>query len=147
MSGGIISAESAMFASYAVLSHDYLNLNLRFGYHFVILDVICGDKAEDNYILFRFSGGGADIAKRMLRADFLNGILDRLGFKVDMKIDLVDGELKGGETKSIEQTLDIIGRLLGATRLMDMYLRDSSMVECYVEEFMNGRYHFATVEE
>jgi pyruvate,water dikinase len=146
MSGGIISAESAMFASYAVLSHDYLNLNLRFGYHFVILDVTCGDKAEDNYILFRFSGGGADIAKRMLRADFLNGILDRLGFKVDMKIDLVDGELKGGEKKSIEQTLDIIGRLLGATRLMDMYLRDSSMVECYVEEFMNGRYHFATVE-
>jgi len=66
---------------------------------------------------------------------------------VDMKIDLVDGELKGGEKKSIEQTLDIIGRLLGATRLMDMYLKDSSMVESYVEEFMNGRYHFATVEE
>ncbi len=64
-----------------------------------------------------------------------------------MKIDLVDGELKGGEKKSIEQTLDIIGRLLGATRLMDMYLKDSSMVESYVKEFMNGRYHFATVEE
>ena len=47
----------------------------------------------------------------------------------------------------MEQTLDIIGRLLGATRLMDMYLKDSSMVESYVEEFMNGRYHFATVEE
>ena len=136
-----------MFASYAILSRDYLNLNLRFGYHFVILDVTCGDIPEDNYILFRFSGGGDDIAKRMLRADFLNGILDRLGFKVDMKIDLVDGELKGGEKKSIEQTLDIIGRLLGATRLMDMYLKDSSMVESYVEEFMNGRYHFATVEE
>ena len=146
MSGGIISAESAMFASYAVLSHDYLNLNLRFGYHFVILDAICGDKAEDNYIMFRFSGGGADIDKRMLRADLLSGILDRLGFKVDMINDLVDGELKGGEKKSIEQKLDIIGRLLGATRLMDMYLKDSKMVESYVEEFMNGRYHFASVE-
>jgi pyruvate,water dikinase len=147
MSGGIISAESAMFASYAILSHDYLNLNLRFGYHFVILDVICGDQAEDNYILFRFSGGGDDISKRMLRADFLKGILDRLGFRVDMKNDLVDGELKGDERKSIEQKLDIIGRLLGATRLMDMYLKDSSMVERYVDEFMNGRYHFASVEE
>ena len=146
MSGGIISAESAMFASYAVLSRDYLNLNLRFGYHFVIVDTICGEKAEDNYILFRFSGGGADIEKRMLRADFLNGILDRLGFKVDMKNDLVDGELKGGEKGAIEQKLDIIGRLLGATRLMDMYLKDSSMVENYVEAFMNGRYHFASVE-
>jgi len=146
MSGGIISVESAMFASYAVLSHDYLNLNLRFGYHFVILDAICGDKAEDNYIMFRFSGGGADIDKRLLRADLLSGILDRLGFKVDMINDLVDGELKGGPKKSIEQKLDIIGRLLGATRLMDMYLKDSKMVESYVEEFMNGRYHFASVE-
>lgn len=146
MSGGIISAESAMFASYAVLSHDYLNLNLRFGYHFVILDAICGDKAEDNYIMFRFSGGGADIDKRMLRADLLSGILDRLGFKVDVINDLVDGELKGGPKRSIEQKLDIIGRLLGATRLMDMYLKDSKMVESYVEEFMNGRYHFSSVE-
>jgi len=146
MSGGIISAESAMFASYAVLSHDYLNLNLRFGYHFVILDAICGDKAEDNYILFRFSGGGADIDKRMLRANFLSGILDRLGFKVDTINDLVNGELKGNEKKLIEHKLDIIGRLLGATRLMDMYLQDSKMVESYVEEFMNGRYHFASVE-
>jgi pyruvate,water dikinase len=146
MSGGIISAESAMFASYAVLSHDYLNLNLRFGYHFVIVDTICGDKTEDNYIMFRFSGGGADIDKRMLRADLLSGILDRLGFKVDMINDLVDGELKGGAKKSIERKLDMIGRLLGATRLMDMYLKDSKMVESYVEEFMNGRYHFASVE-
>ncbi len=146
MSGGIISAKSTMFASYAVLSHDYLNLNLRFGYHFVIVDAICGDQAKNNYILFKFSGGGADIDKRMLRADFLSSILDRLGFKVNMINDLIDGELKGGEKESIEQKLDIIGRLLGCTRLMDMYLKDSTMVENFVEEFMNGRYHFASVE-
>ena len=147
MSGGIISAESAMLASYAVISHDYLNLNLKFGYHFVILDVICGNQAENNYIQFRFSGGGDDMAKRMLRADFLKGILDRLGFKVSIKSDLVDAELKGESPKIILQKLDMTGRLLGATRLMDMYLKDSDMVARYVEEFLNGRYHFATVED
>jgi len=146
MSGGIISAESTMFASYAVLSGDYLNLNLRFGYHFVIVDAICGEKAEDNYILFKFSGGGADIDKRMLRADFLGIILDRLGFKVNMINDLVDGKLKGGQKESIEHKLDMIGRLLGCTRLMDMYLKDRTMVDSYVQEFMDGRYHFASVE-
>ena len=147
MNGGIISAESAMLASYAVISDDYLNLNLKFGYHFVILDAICGNQTENNYIQFRFSGGGGDMAKRMLRADFLKGILDRLGFKVSIKSDLVDAELKGDQKKIIMQKLDMIGRLLGATRLMDMYLKDSDMVKKYVEEFMNGRYHFATVEE
>jgi pyruvate,water dikinase len=147
MSGGIISPESQIFASYAVISRDYLNLNLRFGYHFVILDTICGDQAEDNYILFRFSGGGADFEKRSLRADFLSAILQRLGFRVDKKSDLIDGQLKGEESKRVEHTLDMTGRLLGATRLMDMYLKDSTMVEKYADDFMNGRYHFASSEE
>jgi len=40
--------------------------------------------------------------------------------------------------------LDMLGRLLGATRLMDMYLKDESMVDVYTQAFMNGRYHFAT---
>ena len=147
MSGGIISPEAAMFASYAVLSNDYLNLNLRFGYHFVIVDTICGDKTEYNYILFRFSGGGADFDKRSLRADFLSGVLQRLGFVVDKKSDLIEARLKGEDKKTTEHKLDMTGRLLGATRLMDMYLKDSSMVESYIEEFLNGRYLFATDEE
>jgi len=55
--------------------------------------------------------------------------------------------LKGDEKMRVEHTLDMIGRLLGATRLMDMYLKDSTMVESYADDFMNGRYHFATSEE
>ncbi len=147
MSGGIISPESAMLASYAIISRNYLNLNLRFGYHFVILDSICQENAEDNYIMFRFSGGGTKFENRALRADFLTRVLERLGFDVDKKGDLVDGQLGHEDEKAIRQKLDIIGRLLGATRLMDMYLKDHTMVERFVEEFMNGRYHFATVED
>jgi len=147
MSGGIISAESARFGSYAVLSNDYLNLNLRFGYHFVILDTICGDKIDENYILFRFSGGGGDAYGKSLRAGFIGGVLERLGFMVDIKGDLVDGQFKEGNHKVICEKLDMVGRLLGATRLMDMYLKDASLVESFVDDFMNGRYHFSSIEE
>ncbi|MGD9180953.1 MAG: PEP/pyruvate-binding domain-containing protein [Desulfobacterales bacterium] len=147
MSGGIISPEATMFASHAVISEDYLNLNLKFGYHFVIVDAICTHQSEDNYILFRFSGGGADLHKRSLRADFLSQVLMRLGFEVSRKSDLVDAQLKAADKKTIERRLDRVGRLLGATRLMDMYLKDESMVEGFVEDFMNGRYHFATIDD
>ena len=147
MSGGIISPKAAMFASHAVVSDDYLNLNLRFGYHFVILDSICTDIPADNYVLFRFSGGGADMYKRTLRADFLNQVLQRFGFDVNRKSDLIDAQLEGEKKKTMEDKLDMVGRLLGATRLMDMYLKDASMVEGFVEDFMNGRYHFATVDD
>ena len=42
--------------------------------------------------------------------------------------------------------LDMVGRLLGATRLMDMYLKEDTDVSALVDDFMNGRYHFATVD-
>ena len=132
-----------MFASHAVISAEYMNLNLRFGYHFVIVDALCGGERSDNSILFRFSGGGADLAQRMLRATFLERILHRLDFTVTIKSDLIDGQLKGADMDTNLQRMEMIGRLLGASRLMDMYLKDASMIEGFVDDFMQGRYHFA----
>jgi len=62
MSGGIASPEATMFASHAVISGDYMNLNLKFGYHFVIVDALWDSATSAYTILFRFSGGGADLA-------------------------------------------------------------------------------------
>jgi pyruvate,water dikinase len=146
MSGGIASPKATMFASHAVISNDSMNVNLRFGYHFVIVDALCGIEAPDNTILYRFSSGGADIEQRMLRADFLSKTLVRLGFTVTVRSDLVDGRLQGADLNTSLKRLDMLGRLLGATRLMDMYLKDASMIEGFVDDFMQGRYHFASVE-
>lgn len=146
MSGGIASPEATMFASHAVISSDYMNLNLKFGYHFVIVGALCGGDASENTILFRFSGGGADLEQRMLRAEFLRKILARLGFDVRVKSDLIDGQLKGTDGKAVLHTLDMLGRLLGATRLMDMYLKEAGQIDSFVDDFMQGRYHFASVD-
>ena len=145
MAGGIISADSPQFGSYAIVSKDYANINFRFGYHFAIIDTICSDSKEDNYILFRFSGGGGSPSGRLLRACFLEGILTRLGFMVEIKSDLVDAEFKNGSLSVMKDTLDIIGRLLGATKLMDMYLKENSQLETMIDDFMNGRYDFRSV--
>ena len=146
MSGGYINPDSVMFASHAIISGTYANLNLRFGYHFVALDAVCSPQKADNYILLRFSGGGADMDKRRLRALFLSRIFQRLGFEVTRKSDLINARYGEGRQEEIAHTLDWVGRLLGATRLMDMYLKDESMAEAYVDEFMQGRYHFSNVE-
>jgi len=142
MSGGIISADSPRFGSYAVVSKEYVNINFRFGYHFVILDTICTDLPGDNYILFRFSGGGGEPTGRRLRATFIEGILTRLGFTVTVQSDLVDGEFRHGTLSTMEKTLEIIGRLLGASKLMDMYLKEEQDMAFLIDEFMAGRYDF-----
>lgn len=143
MNGGIISPDNAMFNSYAVLAGNYANMNLKFGYHFVLVDAVCGPGVDEGQIRFRFSGGGADADQRLLRADFLVGILTRLEFDVHRKMDLVDAVFVSRETEETLFHLDMLGRLLGATRLMDMYLKTQDQVEPFVEDFFKGRYHFA----
>lgn len=145
MSGGFASADSAMFASHAIVSDTYANVNFRFGYHFVVIDARCGETTADNHILLRFSGGGADLEKRLLRAAFLERVFVRLGFSVARKSDLIDAQYRGATMDEVAHALDMVGRLLGASRLMDMYLKDDAMVDAYVDDFIEGRYHFSNV--
>lgn len=144
MSGGIASSEDAQFASYAILALDYLNISLRFGYHFVVLDTLCGQETDKNYILFRFSGGGGTLDGRERRTTFLAGVLGRLGFTVETKGELVDGALKHITPEDAETKLNWIGRLLGATRLMDMRLTPGCDINDFVCQFFKGRYDFTT---
>ncbi|MCK5097979.1 MAG: hypothetical protein KAR45_07735, partial [Desulfobacteraceae bacterium] len=147
MSGGIISPDDAQFGSYALVASDYLNINLRFGYHFVILDTFCGKNTEKNYILFRFSGGGGNPTGRELRVAFLVEVLTSLGFVVETKGELVDGQIKHADPEEIREKLDWVGRLLGATRLMDMHLKDGVDINSFVRQFFNGKYDFRSVIE
>ena len=55
---------------------------------------------------------------------------------------IIDAEFKHGSLKTMEETLNITGRLLGTTKLMDMYLKESTGLELMIDDFMNGRYDF-----
>ncbi len=144
LAGGIPpSRDSFAFASYAVIGVDYLHFNIRFGYHFTIVDVLCGENTSENYCLLRFAGGGGDFDRRSLRIDFITRILEQLEFIVEKKGDMLEARLSGLESSELEKTLDMLGRLLGATKLMDMVLQDQQMVLRCVDDFFNGRYSFS----
>jgi pyruvate,water dikinase len=128
--------------SYAVLSEGYLNFNSRLGYHFTVVDAYCGSSVNDNYLLFSFKGGAADIGRRSRRAILIAKILKRIGFKVALKGDLVRGEVKKFDCSVLREKLDMVGRLLGAVRLLDMALSDDGRIDWYVDEFMKGNYTF-----
>ncbi|MCD4788034.1 MAG: hypothetical protein K8R09_07430, partial [Desulfobacterales bacterium] len=121
--------------NYAVISGEYLNFNSRLGYHFATIDTYCGPVVNDNYITFYFKGGAADIGRRSRRATLISLILKKLLFKVEQKGDMVRGELKKFDQALIEEKLDMIGRLLGSVRLLDMVLSDDGQIDWYVEEF------------
>ncbi|MDP3425967.1 MAG: pyruvate, phosphate dikinase, partial [Humidesulfovibrio sp.] len=128
--------------SYAVVSDHYLNFNTRLGYHFAVVDSFCGPEINDNYIVFSFKGGAADIARRSRRANLIAQILKRLGFKMEVRGDMVRGEIKKYSQSDLKQKLDMVGRLLGAVRLLDMLLSDDGQIGWYVDEFFKGNYTF-----
>jgi pyruvate,water dikinase len=55
---------------------------------------------------------------------------------------MVRGEIKKYEESFLVEKVDLLGRLLGSVRLLDMRLADDRQVDWYVEQFMQGNYRF-----
>lgn len=126
MSGGLFSLDSRILASYALVSGDYLHLNIRFGYHFSIVDALCGETAGANYIRFRFKGGGAAMEQRGYRLIFLERILTDHGFETEIRGDMFDGVYARMPAAETARALQLLGLVLAETRLQDMRLADNT---------------------
>ena len=125
-------------ASAAVVSREYTNLNLKFGYHFIILDSYCSDTVRNNHIYFRFAGGATDLTKRSLRLRFMETVLKNRGFLVGIKGDMLIARLAGVGREEMGSQLEVLGRLISYTRQLDAVLQDDEMAVRYAESFLEG---------
>src|ERR1700690_719133 len=128
--------------SYALVSGDYMSLSVRFAYHFATIDSLCGDNESQNYISLQFSGGAGDYYERSLRITLMANILDRLGFRVTVKGDLLEAFIARYDKRSIEEKLDMTARLLASPRLLDITLSNQEELAELTETFLNGSYDF-----
>jgi len=127
----------------AVVSADYVNLNIKFGYHYTILDSLCSDTARHNHLYFRFAGGATDMTKRSRRLQFLSEVLQERGFSCAVKGDMIIARLTGIGREELMQILEEIGKLLSYTRQLDAVLRDDAEVHVHAQRFLQGRYETA----
>jgi pyruvate,water dikinase len=142
LAGGMASGNDKEFASYAIVSPDYLNLNMHFGYHFTLVDCLCGPEPRANYCQIRFAGGGGDYQGRTLRLMLLDRILGRLGFTVTIQGDLLDARVSAAPATDLKVLLVAVGRLLGMTRLLDMVLEEEE-IEGFIAQFFQGAGRFS----
>jgi len=126
--------------SYAIVSDKYLNFSSRVGYHYSVLDCYCGLTVNKNYITFAFKGGAADDVRRNRRARAIAIALLGLDFTVDVKADRVDARLMKYDCATLQEKLDLIGRLLQYTRQMDMLMVSEVSVEAVARSFLEGNY-------
>ncbi len=137
LSDGFAFKNSTESASYAVYGQDYLNLNMRFGYHFTVVDTLCGEKSAQNYCSIRFAGGGGTFAGRYFRLQFIETILRETGFQVSCKTDLLDGKIEALPADQMIECLRTLGRMLGTSKQMDMVFRDEESVATHLELFFS----------
>jgi pyruvate,water dikinase len=137
-----LAAESdrQMGSNVAVISRGYVNLNIKFGYHYTILDSYVSDTPRSNHIYFRFAGGATDMTKRSRRLQLIERILLEHGFRVTTRGDLLIGRLSGLGREEMTGVLDQVGRLVSFTRQMDAVLGGDHDIEVYADNFLHGRY-------
>jgi pyruvate,water dikinase len=133
-------AASLDATAYLIVAMDYVNFNARMAYHFAMVDSVVGEIPESNEVSFRFWGGGAGRAQRDLRAVFLAEVLERSAFTVERRGDLVTARLRRAPAPASEAGLELLGRLMGCARQLDMLLHSESQVTEMVESFFEGRY-------
>jgi len=127
----------------AVISREYANISLKFGYHFIVVDCFCGEKAKNNHIYFRFAGGATDMTRRSRRLQFISAVLEEYGFGIRTKGDLIVARLANVQQAEAEVVLDQVGRLFSYTRQLDAVLKDDRDIGAFAQKFMNGNYELA----
>ena len=134
------ASESARYTNrnLAVVSAEYLDLNLRLGYHFNIIDAYVSDKPNDNYAYFRFLGGVTDVTRRSRRARFIGEVLERFNFRVDIRGDLVVGRIKKLDRDIMIEKITIIGCLVAYTRQLDVQMNSDDDIHQHVSDFFKG---------
>lgn len=124
--------------NYLIAGRDYLNLNARMDFHFIMVDAVASLDPRANHIRFRFKGGGTNAIQRARRVRCIAEILEVNGFFTNVRDDLVGADLHGGSHQEIERQLITIGRLLGYTRLLDAGMRDDAMAHRAALAFCEG---------
>lgn len=137
ISAGIFRQDTKLLASYALFSADYLHLLVRFGYHFAVLDSLCADRPDGNYIGLRFKGGGGLEEQKRYRLEFIRRVLTGSGFTVRTRGDMLDARYARASREATARRLTLLGRLLARTRLMDMRLTSEAEAQHQADDFLS----------
>ncbi|MBI5204067.1 MAG: hypothetical protein HZA11_04025 [Nitrospirae bacterium] len=129
--------------SFAILSGNYMNFSIRLGYHFSMVEAYAGENMNDNYIKFFFKGGGAVRDRKLRRVRLIKEILKKMDFKVNVTEDVVNAIITKYKQPTIEEKLEIMGKLTAYTKQLDMVMYNDDVTDMFIEDFI--RDHIKTV--
>ncbi|MCP4606327.1 MAG: pyruvate, water dikinase [Proteobacteria bacterium] len=122
--------------NYFMISKNFCNSHLRFGYHFSTIETLIGENPDENYIRFQFKGGAADIKRRVARANLVAEVLEEKEFRIVINRDSVSARLENYDQKFMESRLEILGYVVIHTRQLDMVMNNLPTIEKYKRKIL-----------
>ncbi|MDP3428388.1 MAG: pyruvate, water dikinase, partial [Humidesulfovibrio sp.] len=122
--------------NHILLSRSYVSLSSRFGYHFVTIEALVGERARENFDSFQFRGGAAEVTRRTRRIRFVSGILAEFGFSLEARDDALLARVEGLTTAELMDRLKVLGYLIIHTRQLDMVMRIPEQVRQHREKIL-----------
>ena len=74
------------------------------------------------------------------RPNLVSSILKQMEFEVTRKRDFVKARIKKGDHEVCFEKLDMLGRLIGCSRLLDMALTSDRLLDIWIRRFNEGEY-------
>ena len=124
--------------NYCLIAKHFCILQLRFNFHFCTMESLVGEAAMNNYIVFHFKGGAANMERRMYRARLVAEVLREHGFRTEYKEDASFARLEGHDQVYVEERLKILGYVTTHTRQLDMAMSDEATYKHYATKMLKG---------
>ncbi|WMW64231.1 PEP/pyruvate-binding domain-containing protein [Nitratidesulfovibrio liaohensis] len=120
------AAQSAFFTerNYFMVSRNYCSLHSRFGFHFVAVESLVGERTPENYVVFQLRGGAANIERRVRRVEFVAGLLGEFDFACTVRRDALSARIENLPEAQALRMLLVAGYMTIHTRQLDMIMND-----------------------
>jgi pyruvate,water dikinase len=114
--------------NYFLVGRDFMNLQSRLGAHFAAVEVLAGPDPDENFVLFAFQGGGADLARKQSRLHLMAEVLEEFGFAVSIRADAARARRDHLSDAEALESVRALGYLIIHTRQLDMAMADAGLV-------------------
>lgn len=107
-----------------LIARRFCSMRCRFGFHFLSLDALLGERERERFIIFQFKGGAANMARRVRRVQFVAELLAQFDMATEIVGDTLTARMEQGDETAFLSVLRVIGYLVMHTRQLDMIMSD-----------------------
>ena len=107
-----------------LIAKRFCSMRCRFGFHFLSLDCLLGERPRERFVVFQFKGGAANLRRRVRRVHFVAELLAQFDFATEIVGDTLTARLEQGSEDVFLSALRVVGYLVMHTRQLDMIMGD-----------------------